>query len=70
MRIYFNPKYFKYGLRVLFYLYQTCDLSLRFNSKIDTIIKCYIHYNFAGGACDRKSTISLAIRNAVVWKKC
>ncbi len=62
---------FKYTLRILIYLYNSCDLSLNLKSGSSEKIAAFVDSDWAADIVDSKSTTGFVIfvfGNRVVWK--
>lgn len=68
----YDATHYKYALRVVKYLYETRDMSLRYSRKENSEkIDCFVDSDHAGDSVDRKSTSGYVIRmggNAIFWK--
>lgn len=68
----FDKTHYKYAIRILKYLYKTCDLNLVYTkSNTNAVIQSFVDSDHAGDRIDRKSTSGILIRvngNLVVWK--
>ena len=68
----YNESHYKYGFRILKYLYLTKNFKLRFkrNDKVD-ILECYVDADWTGVGVDRKSTTGYIIKlygKMIHWK--